>query len=146
MQILKTDLHTYLIKLVERIVKRSKHFPFCDHFMNSKNIFSSWVFIDIVQGENWCCSLLGLLRVKRSLKRWGITYHLRHQDLYMLGFLFDLSTNHCLLWDASPDKSLWLLFSLSWRKNIVIFVKNQYNHGRISNKATNANSLPHKWN
>lgn len=39
-QILKTDLHTFLYNLTE-FIKRSKHFLFSDHFFDSHNLFSS---------------------------------------------------------------------------------------------------------
>ena len=39
-QILKTDLHTFLYNLTE-FIKRSKHFLFSDDFFDSHNLFSS---------------------------------------------------------------------------------------------------------
>ena len=42
-QILQTDLHTFLLRTVKRInVLRSKHSPFGNQFSNSHNLYSWW--------------------------------------------------------------------------------------------------------
>ena len=46
MQILQTDLHIFLIKLMERFVIWPKYFLFSDHFVYSHNLFF-WVSINV---------------------------------------------------------------------------------------------------
>ena len=47
-QILQTYLHTFPYRIRwENLIKRSKHFPFCDHFITSYNL-SSWLCTNTV--------------------------------------------------------------------------------------------------
>ena len=71
MQILQTDLHIFLLRILREFGLKSKYSPFGNQLSNSHNL-DSWWSADVVRRKWWCWSLLGPKGLRESQLWWKV--------------------------------------------------------------------------